>query len=191
MNILFRSLTKYATLAALFALPTVAQAGGSLDISLADTSARVGWDATRVSSGMHLNLGLLHETDEGDLANVGLHVVDIRKLNANLYIGVGGNAYVFNSDDNDGAAVGVGAFFRYKIPAYPEVSIAGHAYYAPPVVSFSDIENMVDMDVRVQYSVLSSAHAYIGLRGTSLKFEDNDDREGLGDGVHLGLRLDF
>ena len=191
MTLNFLHITKSLVALTLLTLSVFSYAGGSLDLSLSDTSARIGWDATKVSSGLHLNAALLHEKDEGNMANLGLHVVDIRKQKSHLYIGIGGNAYVFNNDDTNGGAVGVGGFFRYKLPVNPDFSLYGYAYYAPPVVSFSEIENLIDADIRIQYDVLTSAHVYLGVRGTSIQFEGQDDRYSLADGAHIGLRLDF
>ena len=141
----------------LSALPLMASAGGTLDLSLSDTTARIAWDATQVSSGMHLNAAYMHgseENAEGDLISAGLHVVDVRKSQSRLYMGIGGNVYVFSSDETTGGALGVGGFFRYGLPFNPDLAVSGYAYYAPPVVSFSEVENMFDADLRLQYSVI-------------------------------------
>lgn len=176
---------------AICSLPYTAQAGGSLDISLSDTSARVGWDATRMDTGLHLNAALLHESDDGDMVSGGVHVVDVRNPNSDLYIGVGANLYGVFTDDHDGGAVGVGGFARYNFPFNRDFGISGHAYYAPPVVSFADVSNMVDADIRLKYNILPTAHLYTGFRMTSFKFEDRGGRYKLADGLHFGLRLDF
>ena len=69
-------LARTLTITAICSLPFTAQAGGSLDISLSDTSARVGWDATRMDTGLHLNAALLHESDDGDMVS-GLSLIHI------------------------------------------------------------------------------------------------------------------
>ena len=186
----FSASARSIALATVLASPAV-MAGGSLDISLADDSARIGWDATRLSTGLHLNVALLHETDEGDMLNAGVHVVDVRNRQSDLYIGAGANLYGFANDDHDGGAVGVGGFFRYNFPANRSFGVTGHAYYAPPVVSFGEIQNMVDADLRLQYNLIPSAHLYTGFRMTSLQLEERDGRFKLGEGLHFGLRLDF
>jgi len=178
------------TLSALVATPA-AFAGGSLDISLADDAARLGWDAAHLRNGLHFNAALLHETDEGDMLNGGVHVVDVSNVQSDLYIGAGANLYGFTNSDYNGGAVGVGGFFRYNFPFNRNFGASGHAYYAPPVVSFADIENMIDADIRLQYNLIPSAHLYTGFRMTSLQFEGRDGRFKLGEGLHFGLRLDF
>jgi len=168
-----------------------AVAGGSLDLSLADTTARVAWDATRVDTGLHLNAALLHESEQGNAVSAGVHVVDVRNPNSDLYIGVGANAYGIFTDDNDGVAVGVGGFAQYNFPFNRDFGVSGHAYYAPPVVSFAGVENLVDADLRVHYNILPTAHLYTGFRMMSLSLEERSGRYKLADGLHFGLKLDF
>ena len=94
-------------------------------------------------------------------------------------------------DLSSGGGVGLGGFFRYRLPGVPEVSVAGYGYYAPPVISFSDADNIFDADLRLQYSLIPTARVYVGYRYTGIKIEDVSDRFELGDGAHVGLRLDF
>ena len=182
-------------LAALFSMP--AQAGGSLDISLADDMVRLGYDATQMGSGLHVSAAALHHQDDGDLFSAGLHVVDVRPSNRSTYIGVGAQALVFSTDggdryeDYDGAGLGVGGFFRYSFPRAPDVSLAGYVYYAPPVVTFMDAENMFVSDLRLQYSVIPTARIYAGYRYNSMRVEEVDKRFKLGDGGHVGVSIDF
>ncbi|WP_369983734.1 YfaZ family outer membrane protein [Thalassolituus sp.] len=185
------TLVRRAAIAAACVVSTQTMAGGSLDISLADTTARIGWDATRMDTGLHLNLAALHESSQGDIVSGGVHVVDVRNPNSDLYIGVGANAYGIITDDYDGAAIGVGGFARYNFPFNRNFGVSGHAYYAPPVISFSDVSNFVDADVRVHFNILPTAHLYTGFRMTSVSFEDRSGRYKIGDGLHLGLKLNF
>jgi len=185
------ALARRLTLAALAASAVPAFAGGSLDLSLADTTARIGWDATRMDTGLHLNLALLHESEQGQVASGGVHVVDVRNPGSDLYIGVGANAYGVFSDDYDGAAIGVGGFVRYNFPFNRDFGVSGHAYYAPPVVSFSEVENMFDADLRLHYNILPTAHVYTGFRQVSVSFEDRENRFKMADGLHFGLKLNF
>lgn len=195
---------KFAALAAvlLSAAAGSVQAGGSLDLSLANETVRAAYDAAKVGSGLHVSLDVLHHTDDGDIASVGAHVVDVRNPDSDLYIGVGGKLYAFatrnvkdsktNSvKDYNGGGVGLGGFFRYRLPQAPAVSVAGYAYYAPPVVAVSDAESLFDTDVRLQYNLIPTARVYLGYRYTGIKIEDVKDRFELGDGGHVGLKIDF
>ena len=59
-----------------------------------------------MDTGLHLNAALLHESDDGDMVSGGVHVVDVRNPNSDLYIGVGANLYGVFTDDHDGGAGG-------------------------------------------------------------------------------------
>lgn len=168
-----------------------AQAGGSLDLSLSNDAFRFAWDATQSNSGMHLNLAWLHHEEEGDMLEAGVHVVDVRPSTRNLYIGIGAKLHLVDTDWFDAGGVGVGGFFRYAIPANRDVSVAGYAYYAPPVLSFSDAENMINTDVRLQYSMIPTARLFVGYRYVGIRLEGASKRYELGDGLHAGLTIDF
>ena len=182
---------------AALAMVPAANAGGSLDISLSDDVARIGYDATQMGSGIHISLAGLYDDDKGEMVSAGLHVVDVRPSTSNLYIGVGANVFAYSTDRSDryddysGVALGVGGFFRYSFAAAPDVSLAGHVYYAPPVISFADTENMIVSNLQMQYSLLPTARVYAGYRYNGIRLEDVSSRYKLGDGAHLGLTIDF
>lgn len=166
-------------------------AGGSLDLNLADDAIRAAYDATQASTGLHINASVLHHTDDGDLLGLGVHAVDTRQGTEEAVFGIGAKLFGFVSEDVDGAALGVGGFFRYTMPFNRDLSAAGYAYYAPSVVSFGETENMFISDWRVQFAVIPNARIYGGYRFNSIKFEDVEDRYEMADGFHLGMTLDF
>lgn len=169
----------------------VSFAGGSLDLNLSNDAIRAAYDATQSNSGLHINTSVLHHMDDGDLIGVGVHAVDVRKGTEEAVIGVGAKVFGFVAEEVDGAAIGVGGFFRYNMPFNRDLSAAGYAYYAPSVVSFADTENMLISDWRAQFSVIPNARIYAGYRYNSIKLEDIDKRYKLANGFHLGMTLDF
>lgn len=168
-----------------------ATAGGSLDISLASDSARFAYDAAKVGSGLHISASLQHHEDDGDLASLGMHVVDMRSPDSPLYLGIGGKVFGYVTGDNDGGALGLGGFFRYNIPKTKGVSLAGYAYYAPSVVSFGDTQSLVDSDIRIQYALLPTARVYAGYRYSQVEIEKTNQEIMLEQGIHFGLKVDF
>ena len=170
---------------------TQAMAGGSLDLSLSNDAARLEYDAAKVGSGLHVSASVQHHQDDGDLIGLGAHVVDVREPNSPLYLGVGGKVFGFKDDDFDGGALAVGGFLRYQFPQVPDLSVAGYLYYAPQVVSFNDTENLMDTDVRLQFSLLPTARVYTGYRYTRVNIEDVKDTVELEKGFHFGLKVDF
>lgn len=184
-----RAIKKYALCAAM--LPATALAGGTVDLSLSNDTARLGFDGARANSAMHISAAWLHDEDKGDMATVGLHVVESKPRNTNLYIGIGGNANVvhLHGIEKETGAIAVGGFFRYEF--LHDVSVASYAYYAPRVLSFADTKNMVNADARLQYSVIPSARIYAGYRYVGYRLKEYEKRFKVGDGFHVGLSLDF
>lgn len=176
---------------------STAYAGGTIDLSLSNDTFRAGFDATRVGSGVHVNAAWLHDEDKGEMGTVGFHIVETKPRNRNIYIGIGGNVNYahLHKVEKDTGAVGVGGFFRYQLPVNADLGVAGHLYYAPKVLSFADTENMVNTDLRLQYSLIPSARFFVGYRYVAYRLEDSNKwgkkRYKIGDGLHLGLSLDF
>lgn len=170
-----------------------ANAGGTLDISLSNSHFRLGADATRVSSGVHLGASVLHDEDKGDLGEFGFHVVETRPRSRNVFVGIGLKAHIahLHEVEENVGAIGVGGFFRYGLPVNPDINFAGYAYVAPSVLSFNDTKNLVNTDIRVQYNVIPSARLFVGYRYVGVKLEDYNKRYRIGDGLHLGVSLDF
>lgn len=173
------------------ALIPAVQAGGSLDLSLANDDFRIAFDATQANSGVHVNAAWLHHETDGDMVSGGLHVVDVRPASRNLYVGIGATLHLINTDWFDAAALGVGGFFRYAFPAQRDLAVAGYLYYAPSVLAFSDAKNLINSDVRLQYSVIPSARLFVGYRYVGVGLEGTNKRYELGDGLHAGLSIDF
>lgn len=178
---------------------SAANAGGALDVSVADEALRLAYDATAARTGMHVNLSALHHTDEGNIVGAGLHAVDVRNRSTNLFIGVGAKLFAFdtgnfedvNGDPFSGSALGLGGFFRYSFRVQPDVSVAAYAYYAPPVASFGDADNFINTDWRLQYNLIPAARIYGGYRYNSINLENVRHDYRLGEGWHVGLTMDF
>ena len=172
---------------ALFSLQ--AFAGGSLDLSVNDSTAALEYDATRMGTALHVSAGALHHETDGDLVSFGINAVDVRTQNSPLRIGVGGKVYGYSTDDADGGALAIGGFARYTPASLAGLGFAGHAYYAPSVLSFDDTEHLVDLGVRVEYKLLPTAVVYLGYRFFEAA-EESQDIE-IANAGHFGLRINF
>lgn len=165
-------------------------AGGSLDLSINNDFAGLEYDATKVGSGLHVVTGVLHHEEDGDLASIGLNVVDVRSQQSNVYIGVGGKIYGYLTDEEDSGALAIGGFARYMPPALMGLGFAGHVYYAPKVTSFNETENFADLGARLEYKLLPTAKVYLGYRYIQANEPNDVEIEILKSG-HFGLRVDF
>ncbi len=178
-----------------FALPVLAYAGGSVDIGINDTSASFDADATRLGSPLHVSAGGMYNEYAGDFINAGLHVVDQRHQSSSLFLGVGGKAYGYFSDDINSGAVGLGGFARYSPPEMKGAGLYAHAYYAPSVLSAGDTESLLDTALRVEYSIIPSAKAFAGYRYVKVDLKEKDKYEDheleLSSAFQVGIRLSF
>lgn len=164
-------------------------AGGSLDLSVNDDTASLEYDATRMGTPLHISTGVLHHESDGNLVTFGLNAVDVRNQGSPFKIGIGGKLYGYFNDVNDGGALGVGGFVRYMPAELAGLGLAGHAYYAPGVLSFGDTDNMVDLGLRIEYKLLPTALVYLGYRFVEASNLDRDIE--ITKAGHLGLRINF
>ncbi len=176
---------------------SIAQAGGSLDLSLSDDAVRLGYDAALVSSEAHVSVSALHHIDDGDTVMAGFNVVGQRDASSPLYVGVGGQImgahYKTKNPDKRYAALGlgVGGFLRYSFPFHRPLGIDTHVYYAPQVISFADAKNIVDASIKLRYSVIPSAHVYLGYRYNGFEVKQLKKWGVVDRGLNIGFRLNF
>lgn len=177
-----------------------AYSGGSVDLSLSNDAVRLGYDAVMINSGAHFNANGLHHIDDGDMAAVGFHVVGQRDASSPFYVGLGGQlmASQYNykqADKHDkkyfSLGLGIGGFVRYSFPFHQPLSVSTQLYYSPRVITFIDAKSMLDAELKIQYSVIPSAHAYVGYRYSASEIETLKDWSIIDDGLHVGVRLNF
>ena len=146
-----------------------------LNLSLNTDSVRVEYARPIASRPLQWDVGWLHHTDNGDAIHGSLHVVGKLKEGAAPVSGGLGLrlAYTNGEQSNQtGAALALGGFGRYVFPNYDRLSVRAHAYYAPSILSGSDMDEYQDYAVQFAYNVLKEADAYIGLRYVSADYDD-------------------
>lgn len=169
-------------------------AGMTLDLNLSDDAAEFKYATPTATDKLELQVGWLHEEQNGDLAHVGLHMVDDALPGSDrLDIGIGGRLFameVAGDTAPDGAGLAVGGYFRYTFPRMDRLGVGGELYYAPSVVSSGDLESHAQWAVRGEYQILRQANVYLGYRRVRPEFEDGGSVT-FESGLHVGLRLDF
>jgi hypothetical protein len=157
-------------------------------------------DAVRITGGFDLSNNLLidgtwfHHQDRGDIFGVGFHVTGAATGGRNpLKAGLGGRLLRIDSDAKgreSGQAVPIGGFVNYTLPRYDRFVVGGSLYYAPDVMSFSDLTKYWEYNAWAGYSVLRQGQIYLGVRGIYANF-DTTPNVTMDTGVHVGLRLKF
>jgi len=64
------------------------------------------------------------------------------------------------------------------------------AYYAPAITSFSDTEEVAQVEARVEVNIMPAARAYLGYRYLKTRLKLAGDVV-LDNRFHLGVRLSF
>ncbi len=164
-------------------------AGGSLDLSVNDDTASLEYDATRMGTPLHISSGILHHEKDGNMLTVGVNAVDVRNQGSPFKIGIGGKLYGYFNDRSDSGALAVGGFVRYAPAELAGLGFAGHAYYAPSVLSFHTTDHLVDVGLRIEYRLLPTALVYLGYRLVEASDEDVDLE--ITKAGHFGLRINF
>lgn len=171
------------------AISTLSFAGGSVDIAVSDTSARIEHDATRIDTGAHLTVGgLINETRSSYLVSAGFNVVDQAQTSNEFIAGVGIKAFIFNTEETAFAS-GLGGFLRYQPDNLNGFGVETQLYYAPSILSFNGSEQMYELILRASYKVHNQARVFLGWTDVAAQFEDTFipvERS-----VNLGFRLNY
>jgi hypothetical protein len=165
-----------------------------VDLNLNSDAARITIVFPPIGENLLLDASWLHHNDNGDVASVGGHVVGLAAAGSDaIKVGLGARLHWVSRDkgrNEDGTALGLGGFVKYTLPAYDRISFGGHAYYAPGVVSFGDVEEFYDIDLWAGYSVIKDADVYFGWRSMKAEFK-SDGTVNMDTGLHAGFRVRF
>ncbi|MDJ0699278.1 MAG: YfaZ family outer membrane protein [Woeseiaceae bacterium] len=165
----------------------------ALDISLNDDMVDAGFTWRLGDNKLLADVGWLHNQDRGDVVGGGIHLVDAASAGDDpLQAGMGLRALYIDPDlsGDSGTAVALGGFVRYTLPGANRFNIGAHGYYAPDVVTFSDLSEFYEVGVRVGYNVLRDGDVFLGVRTVRAEFGDAG-RLSLDSGLHIGFELRF
>ncbi len=175
------------------AVPAMA---GTLDANISSDSVRgtysqalKGYDRYGTP---YWDAGLLYSDDsDAWIGHLGLQVVgDTAARNASIRAGLGGRLYFVNSDPGDGAALGLGGNVTLSVPQYNRIALRGHAYFAPNIVAFHDLDQFFEYGVALQYQLLKENYVYVGYRQIRVD-TSHHGHQTLDTGILVGLRLRF
>lgn len=131
----------------------------------------------------------VHVKDQGNTFTGGINLT--QKLSNDLDAIIGGKA-VFQQHDilEDGTAVAVGGGLRFTPPANRKVSIAGSLYFAPNVLSFGDMKNYQEFELRGEYAFSDQLTGYAGYRNNQADYDKRKNVD-LYDGLMVGGEFHF
>lgn len=105
--------------------------------------------------------------------------------------GIGFRGMVWDDDDLDGGALGIGGFATVNIPTVPGLSFTGGAHYAPSILSFGDSDELTSIELRASYRVIRNAEVFAGYRYINTDIDGTNADVNLDEGVMAGLKIYF
>ena len=170
----------------------------SLSLDLNNDALRVNY-AHDFSRNYTSDFAWIHVKDLGksnDSGNTFTGGINLRqKINNDVSATIGGKV-VFQQHDKypDGTAMAVGVGVRFTPPANRSVGISGSLYYAPNVLSFGDMNNYRELELRGEYAFSDQLTGYVGYRNNRADYDYNGGSVNsvkLYDGVMVGGEFHF
>ena len=148
-----------ALLLAVIASPSFAD---SLALDLNDNSLRLNYQHS-LDTHYQADAAWIHTKDLGNTITAGFNLK--QTLNNDISALIGGKA-VFQQHDNwpDGTAIAIGGTLRITPAANKNVAVSLSGYFAPNVLSFGDMDNYRELELRGEYQVSEQLTAYVGYR---------------------------
>lgn len=176
----------------------------AIDFRLGSKIAEVNYmkqDATFGYGGADMGLGVfLNENDDllvsGSILVSGSSEGEVK----GLHFGVGAKLYAgildrpSPEDNQNGAALAIGAQVRYVFPGKTPMAILLEGFVAPNVTSASDFKGVSEIRLAIELEVTPSARAYIGYRTLEVELDNaigNGKGYELDDKGHIGVRFAF
>ena len=180
-------------------LLTVSILGSSLvnasSASVALTNDTVKGDINLNMGTFGIDAGMSYDKDESlSTAHLGLNVEDSEGATGPLQVGIGARLYAIEADrkqeDDVSLALALGGWYRYTLPEANRLSIYGSLYYAPEVLSFTNLDHMYTYELRAEYMTMRNARVYLSYGKTTIVYDDNARIEA-NKGLSIGATVDF
>jgi hypothetical protein len=174
-----------ALLLAVIASPSFAD---SLALDLNDNSLRLNYQHS-LDTNYQADAAWIHTKDLGNTVTAGLNLK--QTLNNDITALIGGKA-VFQQHDTlpDGTAIAIGGTLRVTPAANKNVAVSLSGYFAPNVLSFGDMDNYRELELRGEYQVSEQLTAYVGYRNNRADY-GNLGSHNLYDGAMIGGEFHF
>ncbi|WP_394128773.1 YfaZ family outer membrane protein [Shewanella maritima] len=140
----------------------------------------------QISPNANYKLGYLYSEDKGHLADIAVHVtID----NGPHHIEIGPKwVYAWAKETNSGGAIAVGGGYRLMVSNL--ISLHASAYYAPSVLSFSNVEGYLEYDAKVQLNLSEDFGLHLGYRNKNIDYKKVSEVT-FDSGYYLGATLRF
>ncbi len=172
-----------------------AQAVG-LEVALSNESAyaEVFGDSALVGrGGVELSAGAFYNEDDDWSIQLGAVVQGVPAGAEKPYsFGLGLQGYFIKTDDveGDAQALALGGYGKYHFSGNIPIAVGAELFYAPPITTFDDADDVLDFTTRVEAELIPSTALFLGYRYYQVD-SDDDGNYRLDNNVHLGVRFTF
>jgi YfaZ precursor len=164
------------------------------DIRLSDDVAQVDVGIlyrTGPSADTILDAGVLYNSSDNFLFNAGVRLVDdVGAMQFPVDLGLGAKFLAITVDDEEAAAIALGAQFKISIPTNYRWNLAGHYYIAPDILTFLDGDKYSDARIGVDFQIFPQAFIGIGYHNIEVELDNGIDAT-VDEGAHLHAILNF
>ncbi|HEY0685381.1 MAG TPA: YfaZ family outer membrane protein [Steroidobacter sp.] len=108
-----------------------------------------------------------------------------------LHVGPQVYAALLNDENEDILSIGVGAAARWVVLSNLGLGIAGHAYYAPDILTFGSADNLTDLMARVELGLQSRVLVFGGMRWFEFDLTEGEGERTLQEEVFVGFGYRF
>ncbi|HEX7011146.1 MAG TPA: YfaZ family outer membrane protein [Steroidobacteraceae bacterium] len=108
-----------------------------------------------------------------------------------LHIGPQVYAALLDEENNDILAASIGAEVRFLLIRDMGLALAGHAYYAPDILTFGSADNLTDLMARIEIGVGSQVIAFGGMRWFEFDLTEGLGEQTLQEEVFVGFGYRF
>jgi hypothetical protein len=110
-----------------------------------------------------------------------------------LSIAIGPQVYAALLDDenSDVMSLSVGAQVRYLLNRRTGLALAGHAYYAPDILTFGSADNLTDLSARAEIAIAPKVMAFGGMRWFEFDLTEGGGERTLQEEVFVGFGYRF
>ena len=100
-------------------------------------------------------------------------------------------AALLEDENDDVMSVSVGAEVRLLLNRRRGLAVAGHAYYAPDILTFGSADNLTDLSARVEMGLLDQALVFGGMRWFEFDLTEGGGERTLQEEVFVGFGYRF
>lgn len=164
----------------------VALSNDTVQLRYEASGRTIGVDRSRFSSAFLLS-------EERDIVfSAGLAFpadVDLGRLS--LAVGPQVYAALLEDENDDVMSLSIGAQARFLLSRRRGLALAGHAYYAPDILTFGSADNLTDLSARAEIEVSPRVIAFGGMRWFEFDLTEGGGERTLQEEVFVGFGYRF